>query len=177
MESRWRTQDNRELLRSFFDACQTELHEGSCSDSNGSSSGGGGDNGEKGGGGEGAAAPAREEGGARLLPPRARPTVTVTLVRGQGGTAADSNHANDASWTRPAGDSWQVVEQAGAAGLALVSATPFDAVRWKRRGYVSRGHRKAIKGAPVVSAVEHRFVRHSDVLPNTAPYFGKKPVW
>jgi hypothetical protein len=170
MESRWRAQDNRVLLRNFFDACQTVLHEGRDSDSSCVESG-------SVDGREDAAAPAREEGDAERLPARAPPTVTVTLVRGQGGTAADSNHAGDESWARPASDSWQVAEHAGAAGLVLVSATPFDAVRWKRRGYTSRGHRKAIKGAPVESALEHRFVRQCDALPNAAPYFGNKPVW
>ena len=71
-------------------------------------------------------------------------------------------------------------EQAAAAGLRLVSATPFDHVRWKRRGYVSRGHRRRTGGAEVRGAIEHRFMTEKDAaltLGDAEPYIGKRAVW
>jgi len=185
-KTRWRTQDNQELLRSFFEACASVLHEGSdesidwdddSSSTMASSSDIGGRDDKNGDGtsDERAGSNSESEEGT-LHQPRKPTTVTVTLVRGQGGTIADSKHVKD-NLKRPSSDSWRIHEQAVAAGFVLVSATPFDSIRWKRRGYISRGHRKSIKGASASSAIEHRFMRQCDVEPNLKPYFGKRVVW
>lgn len=167
------------MLRSFFEECATILHE--CSNENGDNSSSGisssvgkiGDGaGDKIGGSN-----SESEESSPLRQPRKPPTVTVTLGRGQGGTIADSKHVKDGFSKRPSSDSWRINDQAVAAGFVLVSATPFDSIRWKRRGYVSRGHRRSIKGASASGAVEHRFMRQCDVEPNIQPYFGKRVVW
>ena len=178
------------MLRSFFEACATVLqndsneHDGSLDDDfscpNASSNDISSNHGELGDGSSnerGGSASDGEKNASQLRQPRKPSTVTVTLVRGQGGTDADRKHIKDEALKRPPSDSWRINEQAVAAGFALVSATPFDSIRWKRRGYVSRGHRRSIKGASASSAIEHRFVKQSDVDPNVKPYFGKRVVW
>jgi len=97
--------------------------------------------------------------------------VLVTLVAGQGGTAADG-----AALRVPA-DSWRITEQAAHSGFKLVSATPFDHRRWHRRGYMSRGHRRSSVGAATLAAVEHRFVAAGSSTEGATPYFGKKAIW
>mmetsp|Transcript_6801 Transcript_6801/g.12621 ORF Transcript_6801/g.12621 Transcript_6801/m.12621 type:complete len:242 (+) Transcript_6801:237-962(+) len=105
---------------------------------------------------------------------KAPPQVIVTLSGGQGGTPADREHGRENT-----ADSWLVTDAAAASQLVLVGATPFDYRRWNRRGYVARGHRRRIKGAPFRGALEHRFVPEEFMgeQPWRAPYFGKKVIW
>lgn len=143
-KSRWRTQDNRLLLRNFFESCRKVLNIDHI--------------------------PQEEQPQEGQL----RAQVIVTLSGGQGGTPADREHRRE----NPA-DSWQIVDGAAAAQFSLVSGSPFDYWRWNRRGYNPRGHRRAIKGAPIKGAVEHRFVPEECMgeKPWRAPYFGKKAIW
>jgi hypothetical protein len=81
----------------------------------------------------------------------ALPEVRVTLARGQGGTPAEKPQRE---WH----NSWQIVEQAGRAGLVLESVVEFKSSEWQVEGYASRGYRRGTQGFCTEGGLTHVFV-------------------
>lgn len=90
----------------------------------------------------------------------------VTLVAGQGGTAADGEAQ------REYGNTWQAVTQAAEGGLVLCETASFDAASWESLGYRSRGHWRGLtqeRSFTVRDGVVHLFRREGELGGATCP--------